>query len=120
MATWPIVGITKRAHDAAQCLTVALTRYLHREQRAHFTLWCHVFVPSIATLTLWPVLFTTVYPLPAWPYSLTPYLFLVIVIVGIADMQWCEWRNPGTLQRGARRIVLSGSAGEACDVVESP
>jgi amino acid transporter len=99
---------------------LALTRYVHREQRAHFTLWRHVFIPSIATLALLPVLFVTVYPVPAWPYTLTPYLFLVIVMVGIAYMQWCEWRNPGTLRRGAQMIVLCGSADEGHEVAESP
>jgi amino acid transporter len=99
---------------------LALTRYVHREQRAHFTLWRHVFIPSIATLALLPVLFVTVYPVPAWPYTLTPYLFLVIVMVGIAYMQWCEWRNPGTLRRGAQMIVLCGSAEEGHEVAESP
>ena len=54
---------------------LALTRYMRREQRAKFTIWQHVVVPWIATLALMPVLFVTVYPEPAWPYNMTPYLF---------------------------------------------
>jgi amino acid transporter len=63
---------------------LALTRYMRREQRANFTVWQHVVVPWIATLALLPVLFVTVYPEPAWPYNMTPYLFLVSLIVGFA------------------------------------
>ena len=90
---------------------LALTRYMRREQPAHFTIWRHVLVPWVATLALLPVLFVTVYPLPPWPYNLTPYLFLITLIAGFAYMEWREWRNPGTLNRGAMMIIRSGSAG---------
>jgi amino acid transporter len=91
---------------------LALTRYMRREQPAHFTVWRHVLVPWVATLALLPVLFVTVYPLPPWPYSLTPYLFLISLIAGFAYMEWREWRNPGTLNRGAMMLIRGGSAGE--------
>ena len=92
---------------------LALTHYMRREQRAHFTVWRHVLVPWVATLVLLPVLFVTVYPLPPWPYNLTPYLFVILLIAGFAYMQWREWRSPGTLHRGAMMIIRSGNAGEA-------
>jgi hypothetical protein len=53
----------------------------------------------------------TVYPLPPWPYNLTPYLFVTSLIAGFAYMEWREWRNPGTLNRGAMMIIRSGSSG---------
>jgi amino acid transporter len=90
---------------------LALTRYMRREQPAHFTVWRHVLVPWVATLALLPVFFVTVYPLPPWPYNLTPYLFLISLVVGFAYMEWREWRNPGTLNRGATMIIRIGSAG---------
>jgi amino acid transporter len=90
---------------------LALTRYMRREQPAHFTIWRHVLVPWVATLALLPVLFVTVYPLPAWPYNLTPYLFVITLVAGFAYMEWREWRNPGTLNRGAMMIIRSGSEG---------
>ena len=90
---------------------LALTRYMRREQRAHFTIWQHVVVPWVATLSLVPVLFVTVYPEPSWPYNLTPYFFLALLGAGFAYMQWNEWRKPGTLRRGAKLIIRNGSAG---------
>ncbi len=89
---------------------VALTRYMHEVQRAKFTIWQHVVVPCIATLALLPVLFVTIYPVPAWPYNLTPYLFLVALIAGFAYMQWREARNPGALHRGAMILIRGGGA----------
>jgi amino acid transporter len=90
---------------------VALTRYMRREQPAHFRIWLHVLLPSVATLVLLPVLFVTVYPLPPWPYNLTPYAFIGLMIAGLAYMYWREWRNPGTLERGAT-MIIQGTSGE--------
>ena len=86
---------------------VALTRYMRREQSARFSKWQHVVVPWIATLALLPVLFVTVYPEPAWPYNITPYLFLVSLVAGFGYMQWRESRNPGVLSRGAMMLTHS-------------
>ncbi len=92
---------------------VALTCYMRREQPAHFTVWQHVLVPWIATLALLPVLFVTVYPEPAWPYNLTPYLFVVSLMIGFAYMKWREWQNPGALRRGAMLLTQSGVEGHS-------
>ncbi len=84
---------------------LALTSYMRREQRAGFTIWRHGVVPWIATLALIPVLFVTVYPKPAWPYSLTPYLFLAALLAGFVYMKWLESRHPGVLHRGATMLI---------------
>ena len=102
---------------------LALTRYMRREQRAKFTVWQHVVVPWIATLALLPVLFVTVYPEPSWPYNITPYLFLIALLVGFAYMQWRESRNPGALSRGAMMLIRSGGTSEGelgCDEPLAP
>ena len=66
---------------------------------------------SIGTLALLPVLFVTVYPVPAWPVNITPYIFIVTLIIGYGYMLWRESRHPGVLQRGA--TVLVGSRSDA-------
>ncbi len=84
---------------------VALTSYIRREHPDDFRVWRHVVIPWIGTLALLPVLFITVYPAPAWPYNLTPFLFVVALICGFGYMQWRESRHPGTLARGATMLV---------------
>ena len=59
-----------------------------------FNVWHHVVSPWIGTLALLPVLFVTIYPVPAWPYNITPYLFLGALIAGFVYMQRLESRNP--------------------------
>lgn len=87
---------------------LALTPYMQREQRSQFAVWRHLVVPWLATLALLPVLFVTVYPTPVWPYSLTPYVFTILLIAGFAYMQWREWKTPGALARGAMMICGRG------------
>jgi len=87
---------------------LALTLYMRREQPNKFTVWQHVVLPWTATLALAPVLFVTVYPQPAWPYNMTPYLFLVALLAGFCYMQWRESRNPGALRRGATSLIQTG------------
>ncbi len=84
---------------------LALTSYIRREHPDEFRVWRHVVVPWVGTLALLPVLFVTVYPVPAWPYNVTPYLFVVALIAGFGYMQWCESRRPGALRRGATMLI---------------
>ncbi|MCL5670405.1 MAG: APC family permease [Acidobacteria bacterium] len=84
---------------------VALTSYIRREHPADFRIWRHVVIPWIGTLALLPVLVITVYPAPAWPYNITPFLFVVALILGFGYMQWRESRHPGVLRRGATMLV---------------
>jgi len=83
----------------------ALTAYIRREHRSDYNPWKHLVLPGIGTLALLPVLWTTVYPVPGWPYNLTPYVFIVVLLVGVGYMIWLERRRPGALQRGATKLV---------------
>ena len=84
---------------------LALTSYIRRELRHEFKLWRHAVIPWMGTLSLVPVLFVTVYPVPSWPYSVTPYLFAVALIGGFGYMKWLESAHPGALRRGATMLV---------------
>ena len=84
---------------------LALTSYIRREHPDDFSVWRHEVIPWIGTLALLPVLFVTIYPVPSWPYNITPYLFVVVLILGFGYMQWRESRHPGVLLRGATMLV---------------
>ncbi|HMD86214.1 MAG TPA: APC family permease [Terriglobia bacterium] len=84
---------------------LALTAYILREHPEDFSVWRHAVFPWIGTLALLPVLFVTVYPVPTWPYNITPYLLVVALVSGFGYMQWLESRHPGVLRRGATMLV---------------
>ena len=90
---------------------LALTAYIRREHPDDFSIWRHGVLPWVGTLALLPVLWVTVYPVPPWPFRITPYLFIAALVVGFAFMQWREHRNPGALKRGATMLV--GRPGDA-------
>jgi amino acid transporter len=83
----------------------ALTAYVLREHRDEYNVWRHMVLPAIGTLALLPVLWTTVYPYPAWPINLVPYIFIAALLVGAGYMIWLQRRRPGALQRGATELV---------------
>lgn len=91
---------------------LALTRYMRREQPAHFSVWQHGVVPWIATLCLLPVLFVTIYPQPTWPYNITPYVFVVAIVLGFGYMKWRESRDPGSLDRAALLLTRGNAVSE--------
>jgi amino acid transporter len=84
---------------------IALTAYIRREHRSDYNPWRHLVLPGIGTLALLPVLWITVYPVPSWPYNMTPYLFVAALIIGFVYMLWRERRSPGALQRGATALI---------------
>jgi amino acid transporter len=86
---------------------VALTSYLRRELPEHFSIWRHAVVPWMGTLALIPVLFITIYPVPAWPYNITPYVFLAILVAGFGYMRWLVTHKPAALDRGATMLIGS-------------
>jgi amino acid transporter len=84
---------------------IALTAYIRREHGGDYSHWRHLVLPGIGTLALLPVLWITVYPVPSWPYNITPYIFLAALLVGAGYMLWLERRHPGALKRGATMLV---------------
>jgi amino acid transporter len=98
LATLAVIALYSMAN-------LALTSYIRREHPDDFSVWRHWVIPWIGTLALLPVLFVTVYPVPAWPYSVMPYLFVVVLIMGFGYMRWRESRHPGVLRRGAITLI---------------
>jgi amino acid transporter len=94
---------------------LALTAYIRREHPGDYNFWRHAVLPWVGTLALLPVLFVTIYPVPSWPFNLTPYIFIVALIIGFGYMVWRESRHPGVLRRGAT-VLVGRSTDEKGDV----
>ena len=83
----------------------ALTSFIRREHSTDFDLWRHAVVPVVGTLLLIPVLFITIWPIPPYPLNLTPYLFVVLMIVGFVVMKVVEARRPDALAKGSAMLI---------------
>src|SRR5215469_8913346 len=84
---------------------IALTTFVRREHPADFNIWRHAIVPVVGTLLLLPVMFVTVWPVPPYPLNLTPYIFLVLMIIGFVVMKVLEARRPESLAQGSSMLI---------------
>ncbi len=89
---------------------IALTAFVRREHPADFNILRHAVVPLVGTLLLIPVLFVTVWPVPAYPLNLTPYIFIVIMIAGFVVMQFIVARRPAALAEGSAMLISTVEA----------
>src|SRR5579859_1642455 len=90
----------------------ALTTFVLRERRADFSIWRHAVVPIIGTLLLLPVMFVTVWPIPAYPFNLTPYIFVALMLIGFVAMLVLLARRPQALTQESS-MLISTVQGEA-------
>ncbi len=63
-------------------VSAALPFYFLREHRTEFSRWRHLLVPVICVLLLLPPLYGTIWPAPAFPYSLAPYIVIAWIVAG--------------------------------------
>lgn len=83
----------------------ALTTFVLRERRADFSIWQHAVVPIIGTLLLLPVMFVTVWPIPAYPFNLTPYIFIGLMLIGFIAMLLLLARRPQALTQESSMLI---------------
>jgi amino acid transporter len=83
----------------------ALTAFIRHEQPTDFDVWRHGIMPVVGTLLLIPVIFVTIWPIPPYPLNLTPYLFVILMIIGFLVMKVVEAYRPGALARDSSTLT---------------
>ena len=73
-------------------------------------LYTYVF-PIVGTLMLIPVLYASVWPPPAFPLNLAPYIDIVWILIGIGVVVYLARTRPKELQAGADAIFADTGAG---------
>ena len=76
---------------------IALIVFVRRQHPADFNTWRHGMVPILGTLFLVPVIVVSVVPLPDYPGSLTPFLFVAMMLIGFVVLKIIEIRRPEAL-----------------------
>jgi len=84
---------------------IALTAFVRREHPEDFNILRHVIVPLVGTVLLIPVLYVTVYPVPAYPINLTPYIFIVLMVIGFVVMLIIAARRPEALDQESSMLI---------------
>src|SRR6266436_878104 len=97
---------------------IGLTAFVRREHPADFNILRHVIVTLVGTLLLIPVLYVTVYPVLAYPFNLTPYIFIVMLIVGFVVMQVIVARRPAALAQESTLLIRTVETATESDLRE--
>ncbi|MGZ3610823.1 MAG: hypothetical protein ACXVDN_01775 [Ktedonobacteraceae bacterium] len=56
-------------------------------------------------MLLIPVLYVTVYPVPTYPYNLTPYIFIALMVIGFVVMLIIAARRPEALDQESSMLI---------------
>jgi len=81
----------------------ALTAFIRREHPGAFRPGLHAIVPALGTLLLIPVVYVNLDPANnPYPQSLTPYVFLGLMLIGFVAMKIIERRRPQALDNSLR------------------
>jgi amino acid transporter len=88
---------------------IALIAYIRRERPQDFKPWLHMVFPILGSLALLPAAFTTVWPIPAYPFWICFYVFIAWLLAGAVGLVWLLRRRPDALQRGTSTMVMKGA-----------
>lgn len=84
---------------------IALTAFVRREHPEDFNIVRHVIVPLVGTVLLIPVLWVTIIPVPPYPFNLTPYIFIALMVIGFVVMLIIAARRPEALDQESSMLI---------------
>ena len=85
-------------------LNVALIRYFLREHRTEFNIIRHGILPVIASLVMLLPIGGLLYPVPAYPNNLVPYIMVAWIVIGIVYLMAIVRRRPDILDAMGRAM----------------
>jgi amino acid transporter len=89
---------------------IAVPIFYRREHPDEINVVYTYVFPIVGTLALVPVLYASVYPPPAFPLNLAPYIDIVWILIGIGVVMWLSRSRPKALAAGAQAIFADTGA----------
>jgi amino acid transporter len=89
---------------------IAVPIFYRREHPDEINVFLTYIFPAVGTLMLIPVLYASVYPPPAFPLNLAPYIDIVWILIGIGTVMWLSRARPQALAAGAEAIFADTGA----------
>lgn len=78
-------------------MNAGLIVFFARRHRGEFSALRHGLLPVVASLLMLLPVYGLVWPVPAWPYNLIPYLILAWIVAGLAWFSWLSRHRPDTV-----------------------
>jgi len=89
---------------------IAVPIFYRREHPDEVNVFFTYVFPIVGILLLLPVLYASVYPPPAFPLNLAPYIDIVWILIGIGTVIWLSRTRPLQLEAGAQAIFADTGA----------
>jgi amino acid transporter len=86
-------------------VNLALIVFYRRDYRAEFSIWRHGVLPVVASLLMLLPIYGLVYPVPAYPNNLVPYIMLLWIVLGGIYLFLVARRRPQLLDAMGRVMV---------------
>lgn len=83
-------------------LNIGLIVYFRRRHAAEFSPIRHGVLPIVGSLLMLLPIYGQLWPIPAWPYRLVPYLIVIWVIAGIGYFLFLARRRPAMVEAMGR------------------
>jgi amino acid transporter len=93
-------------------MNIGIIRYFRRHHPGEFSLLKHGVLPVAGSLLMLLPIYGLLWPVPAWPYNLVPYLLLAWTLVGILYFVWIR-RNRPSLVAAMGRVWEPDPGGNA-------
>jgi len=75
-------------------MNIGLLVYVRRDYQVEFNAWRHAVLPVIGSLLMLLPIYGQLWPIPAWPYNLVPYLIVAWTLAGIGYFLYLRSRKP--------------------------
>jgi amino acid transporter len=83
-------------------INVALIVFYRREHRAEFSTVRHAVLPVAASLLMLLPIYGQVWPVPAFPINLVPYIVVAWILIGVGYLVYLTQQRPATLEAMGR------------------
>ncbi len=85
-------------------LNLALIRFYRREHPAEFSMIRHGLLPVLASLLMLLPIYGLIWPVPAYPNNLVPYIVAIWVVLGFGYLLFVASRRPAILEAMGRAL----------------
>jgi len=83
--------------------------YFYRKERESFSVVRHALIPLVATAAVCLPIYGLIYPVPAPPYNLWPYLIAAWAVIGLAILFIISRRRPDLVEAMGRAFSEAGA-----------
>jgi amino acid transporter len=85
-------------------VTASLPKFYYTNYKNEFSKWKHLVCPTIGVLLLLLPLYSSLWPIPSFPYNLTPYIIILWCILGFVYLKYMVKKDPEIVDKFGKSL----------------